>query len=65
MTHPYFDGCKCYVRHLTEEVVFGLHYGAHNPRCPVYRVSLDPVDRAHDEGFRAQAEIATPTTHAT
>ena len=41
--------CKCYVRFLTEVERYGLHYGAHNIDCPQYRVSLDPVDRMHDE----------------
>ena len=49
-------GCKCYVRFLTEVTRYGLHYGAHNPSCPQYRVSLDPVDRANDEDFRATTE---------
>ena len=45
--------CNCYVRHLDEETQYVLHFGAHNPACPQYRVSLDPVDRKHDEEFRA------------
>lgn len=49
--------CNCYVRYLPEVVRFGLHYGAHNPTCPKYRVSGDPVDRAKDEEFRAVAEM--------
>ena len=63
MSHPYFDGCKCYVRYLTEEIAFGLHYGAHNPACPAYRASLDPVDRAHDDDFRDRVEIGAPDVH--
>ena len=52
--------CRCYVRFLNDETRFSLHWGAHNPTCPVYRVSLDPVDRANDEEFRRQAEIPAP-----
>ena len=47
--------CNCYVRYLDDETRFCLHYGAHEETCPVYRPSLDPVDRAHDEEFRATA----------
>ena len=46
------EDCDCYVRLLSEETRFSLHYGAHSPTCPRYRVSLDPVDRANDEEFR-------------
>ena len=49
--------CNCYVRYLPEVIRFGLHYGAHNPTCPKYRVSRDQVDRANDEAFRAVAEM--------
>ncbi len=48
--------CNCYVQHLDEETRFCLHYGAHNPKCPQHRRSLDPVDHAHDEEFRAAHE---------
>ena len=44
--------CDCYVRLLSAETRFSLHYGAHSPTCPRYRVSLDPVDRENDEEFR-------------
>ena len=53
--------CNCYVRYLDAETRFGLHYGAHNPSCPEYRVSLDPVDRLNDEEFRAEVEIQAPS----
>lgn len=55
------SACDCYVRHLDAETRFGLHFGAHNSACPQYRVSLDPVDRKHDEAFRAETEITPPT----
>ena len=48
--------CNCYVRYLQEEVRFGLHFGAHNPKCPVYQESLDPVDRLNDVIFRSETE---------
>ena len=57
--------CACYVRHLDAEAQFCLRYGAHNPSCPMYRVSLDPVDRRADDDYRARVEIAPPTTHTT
>ena len=54
--------CKCYVRFLDEVTRFGLHYGAHNPSCPQYRESLDPVDRANDDDYRRETEIPTLCT---
>lgn len=50
--------CNCYVRYLSPEIRFGLHHGAHNPKCPRYRVSLDPVDRANDDDFRREVEYS-------
>jgi hypothetical protein len=52
--------CNCYVAYLPEETQFALHWGAHNPECSKYRVSLDPVDRANDDEFRATYEIPAP-----
>lgn len=57
------DPCNCYVRYLTEEVKGYVRWGSHNPACPVYRVSLDPVDRIADDEFRASAEIEPPNVH--
>ena len=48
--------CNCYVGRLGDEALFTLHYGAHNPSCPVYRVSLDPVDIANDADTRTHFE---------
>jgi hypothetical protein len=48
--------CNCYVKRLGAEALFTLHYGAHNPRCPVYRASGDEVDRKWDDIFRAKNE---------
>ena len=45
--------CNCYVRYLSDEDQYCLHYGAHEKDCLVYRPSLDPVDRCHDDEFRA------------
>ncbi len=52
--------CACYVRRLRPEVRFGLHDGAHALDCPTYSPSLDPVDRANDDDFRAAAMIEAP-----
>ena len=52
MTKP----CTCYVSKLDEETRFGLRYGAHNKQCPIYAESLDPVDYAEDEEYRASHE---------
>jgi len=48
--------CTCYVRDLPPVVQFGLHFGAHNVACPVYRVSRDPVDAQFDVEFREAHE---------
>jgi hypothetical protein len=40
--------CKCYVKNLLAYDRFALRRGAHEPSCPVYRESLDPVDRVRD-----------------
>ena len=45
--------CKCYVKNLPELDRFALRRGTHEPSCPVYRESLDPVDRVHDEITRS------------
>jgi len=49
------NNCNCYVKGLPEQTQFSLHYGAHDVRCPAYRVSLDPVDAAKDFAFRNMA----------
>ena len=46
-------GCTCYVADLDAETQFGLRWGAHGLECPRYRRSLDPVDDANDQEFRA------------
>ena len=48
--------CDCYVADLPKQTQMELHYGAHNPDCPVYRVSQDPVDFENDEYFRSTHE---------
>ena len=58
MTEPMQPECRCYVRRLTEEARFSLRYGAHALTCPVYRPSLDPVDRRADEELRREADLA-------
>lgn len=44
--------CNCYVALLPEMVRFSVRYGAHQPECPKYRESADPVDRANDIEYR-------------
>jgi hypothetical protein len=48
--------CTCYVQELPPVVQFGLHFGAHNVGCPVYRVSGDIVDKQKDIEFREAHE---------
>ena len=49
--------CDCYARHLAPLTQFTMHYGAHNPSCPVFKVSRDPVDAKWDIEFRNEHEI--------
>ena len=44
--------CDCWVASQSEQDRFCIRYGAHDPACPVYRVSLDPVDAANDQELR-------------
>ena len=44
--------CRCYAAALDPVTRFGLRRGAHDPACPVYRPSLDPVDAAQDQETR-------------
>ena len=46
--------CNCYVGHLAEIDQMELRYGAHLPKCPVYRESGDPVDRENDHRVRIE-----------
>ncbi len=45
--------CNCYVKHYLPEIQFGIRYGQHATNCPIFRESLDPVDRANDAEYRA------------
>lgn len=45
--------CECYVRSLPTLTQMELRYGAHELACPVYRDSLDPIDRRNDANARA------------
>ena len=45
--------CTCYVAELDAETQFGLRWGAHGLECPRFNRSLDPVDDANDQEFRA------------
>ncbi len=46
--------CNCWVQDLLPEEGFGLRWGAHGASCPLYRTSVDPVDRAADFERRDQ-----------
>ena len=46
--------CDCYVSGLPSYIQLSLRYGAHETSCPVYIVSLDPIDREMDEEDRAR-----------
>ena len=48
--------CNCWVSKATEEVQVCTRWGAHNPQCPVYSPSLDPVDQIKDNHQRLMAE---------
>lgn len=50
--------CNCSIRELDEETRFTIRYGAHEKICAIYRPSLDPVDRIHDEAERAIMDAA-------
>lgn len=50
--HEAVGTCNCWVANESEEVRFGIHFGAHCSDCPQFRVSGDPVDRANDEELR-------------
>ena len=48
--------CTCWVASEPIENAFYVRHGAHNPQCPLYRESLDPVDRANDDELRRRIE---------
>lgn len=52
--------CDCWVRLQSEVDRFGIRFGAHNPTCPVFKPTLDPVDNYHDAELRAQHEVGGP-----
>lgn len=49
-------GCDCWVSGHPAETTYSIRRGAHNPECPVFRPSLDPVDAYHDAGLRMKEE---------
>jgi hypothetical protein len=53
-------GCRCWVRLQPEEDRYVIRCGAHNPECPMFRPSHDPVDNLHDAELRAQHEVGVP-----
>ena len=48
--------CTCWVKFQDHEMRYTVRYGAHNPTCPVYRPSLDPVDNVKDAELRLRYE---------
>ncbi len=48
--------CNCWVASVPLEKSFGIRNGAHNPECPVFRPSLDPVDAVNDAKLRLREE---------
>lgn len=48
--------CNCWVKRLTAEQSFGVRNGAHNPACPIFRPSMDPVDAVKDAEIRLYEE---------
>ncbi len=52
------DQCMCYVATLPARDRFAIRRGAHSALCPVYRPSLDPVDRANDDRLAERLELA-------
>ena len=47
--------CSCWVKDRPDEERFSLRYGAHNPGCPVFRPSYDPLDNLRDAQLRSEA----------
>jgi hypothetical protein len=44
--------CNCYVSQLSDRERFVIRWGAHDPECPVFSPSLDPVDAVDDAETR-------------
>jgi hypothetical protein len=51
------SGCSCWVSRYPVEETYSIRNGAHNPECPVFRPSVDPVDALHDAQIRVREEI--------
>ncbi len=49
--------CTCWVRKVSEEERFGIRYGAHNPECPTFKPTLDPVKAMADARQRMWEEV--------
>ncbi len=50
------DNCTCYIEALPPADRFTIRRGAHSLLCPVYRPSLDPVDRDADDRLAGRLE---------
>ena len=42
------ETCNCYMLNAPEQVRWAARMGQHATDCPLYRESLDPVDRMKD-----------------
>ena len=49
--------CTCWVKDRPDEERVGIRYGAHNPDCPQFRPSRDPVDAVADAQLRMRHEV--------
>ena len=45
--------CSCYVSELPHHITYAMRNGPHDRICPIFRVSLDSVDRMKDADIRA------------
>ena len=49
--------CNCWVRRADAETRFCVRRGAHNPECPTFRPTKDPVKAVQDAEERMYHEI--------
>jgi hypothetical protein len=48
--------CNCWVRRADAETRFCVRRGAHNPECPTFRPTIDPVKAVQDAEERMYRE---------
>ena len=56
--------CNCWVRLRPADERFGIRYGAHNPDCPRFHPSRDPVDAVADAELRMRYEVGIASVGA-